>query len=170
MALNSTLHLHARPKRLITAFCGAAGVSLENGWDWDGRPVQPCRRRWPACLLTFPEEPLASCFLSIAENIAAPQTAGRSSLSFSLQTPPPPVFAVLSLRVGRLVQDHAATPISHYSQASIPLLSPSRLYPSFSCYYYRLGTRHQDSSACGGSGILGSPFRHLDLWRGSRVP
>jgi hypothetical protein len=64
-----------------------------------------------ACLSPhhLPEEPLDFCFLSMAENIAAPQTAGRSSLSFSLQTPSPPVFAVLSLRVRRFVQDHAAT-------------------------------------------------------------
>lgn len=142
---------------------------MENGWDLGRRPMQPCRRRWPACLSPHLSEPLAFCFLSIAENIAAPQTAGRA-------------FRFRSVAAGIRRSFVASPPFStrprgdtdlsfvtiFISQLSLPLPS-ARPLP---LVLLLLSSRHAAPRLfrVWRKWDPRQPFRHLDLWRGSRVP
>jgi hypothetical protein len=146
------LHLHG-PQRLITVFCGAWGKFGERL-----RETANAATPRPAVDLSVRA---VEVLLSERAREYRRSTNRRSSLSFSLcRRRYSPFFRCESCAAVQYKTTRRPGSLRSRSSLAIytiPLLSPASpcLYPSFSCYY-RLGTRHQDSSECGGSGILGS--------------
>jgi hypothetical protein len=122
--------------------------------------MQPRRGRWSAC-----QNRWTLAFWSMAENIAAPQTAGRAfrfrSVAAGIRRPfdafPPSSTrprGVLHLLLATICIASISSP---RPLPLVLLLLPSRHAAPRLFRVWRKWDPRQ-------------PFRHLDLWRGSRVP